>query len=308
MQAMSTKPQLKKRLSPRRRREIFWGYLFIAPTVIGLSVFLIGPIFYSFFMSLFKWDNLNPPTFIGLSNFTRLFSDPVILKELTSTLFFTFTTVPLTIIAALLVANALSKDMPGTGFFRSAFFTPYITLSVAAALVWQSMFNSKFGPINSILANFGIQGPQWLTDPSYVRIVIILMGIWSGFGYNSILLLSGIKNIPKSYFESAQIDGARPSQSFFRITIPLVTPQIFFVLCTGLIGGLRMFDAVYVFGRGGANVKESIRTMVYGIYERGFTYMEMGYASAEALLLFVLIMGVTIVQFALQKKWVTYDA
>lgn len=297
----------RKRMSPRRRKEVFWGYLFIAPTVLGLTVFLIGPIFYSFFMSLFKWDNLNPPVYLGLANFQRLFTDKVVLGELWQTLLFTFTIVPISIALALLLANMLNKDLPGTGFFRSAFFTPYITLAVASALVWQSMFNSKFGLVNGVLALFGIQGPMWLTDVPWVRVVIILMGVWGRVGYTSILLLAGIKSIPKSYHESAQIDGARPYQAFLRITLPMVTPQIFFVLCTGLIDGFKMFDAVYVFGKTNTIVRDGIRTMVYGIFERGFTFMEMGYASAEAVVLFVLIMSITVLQFIMQKKWVIYD-
>lgn len=297
----------KRGMSPRRRKEIFWAYVFIAPTVIGLGLFLIGPIFYSFFMSMFKWDNLTPPIFIGIDNFVRLFADPVIRYELLNTLLFTVLIVPLSIVVSLLVANALSKDLPGTGFFRSAFFTPYITLAVAAALVWRSMFAGKFGLVNACLEFIGIAGPDWLTDPAWVRVVITLMGIWGRFGYTSILLLAGIKSIPRSYYESAMLDGATHRVSFVKITLPLITPQLFFVLCTGLIDGFKMFDAVYVFGKGSATVREGIRTMVYGIYERGFTYMEMGYASAEALVLFVLIMALTVIQFGLQKKWVNYD-
>lgn len=295
-------------LSHRRRREIFWGYLFIAPTVLGLTLFLIGPIFYSLFMSFFKWDNLNPPVYLGVQNFVRLWGDQSVRAELLQTLLFTFTIIPLSIVVSLLVANALSRNLPGTGFFRSAFFTPYVTLAVAAALVWQSMFNSRFGPVNSFLGLLGIKGPAWLTDPNWVRVVIILMGVWGRFGYQSILLLAGIKGISRSYYEAAAIDGARPAQAFRSITLPLLTPQIFFLLITGLIDGFKMFDAVYIFGKTDAVVREGIRTLVYGIFEHGFTFMEMGYASAEALFLFLLIMAVTIVQFIGQKRWVVYDS
>ncbi len=297
----------RKALSPKRRKEIFWGYLFIAPTVIGLVVFLIGPIFYSFYMSLFKWDNLTPPVFIGLSNYSRLFADPIVQNEIVQTLLFTFSIIPLSIVVALLLANMLSKNLPGTGFFRAAFFSPYITLAVAAALVWQSMFNSKFGLINNLLSLISIQGPSWLTDPPWTRVVIILMGIWSRMGYTAILLLAGIKNVPISYYESAALDGAKSHQAFFKITLPLISPQIFFVLTTGLIDGFKMFDAVYVFGKGNAVVSDAIRTMVYGIYNNGFTFHEMGYASAEAVLLFAMIMFITIIQFVTQKKWVVYE-
>lgn len=305
---MKEQKAIRHHLSPRRKNEIFYGYLFIAPTVIGLCLFLIGPIFYSLFMSLFKWDNLTAPIYLGLDNFRRLFSDKLILNELNQTLFFTLTIIPLSIILSLVVANTLSKDLPFTGFFRAAYFTPYITLGVAVALVWQSMFNSKFGMINNLLSMLGIAGPLWLTDPYYTRIVIILMGIWSRFGYQAILFLSGIKGISKSYYEAAEIDGATPYQTFSKITLPLLTPQIFFVLTTGLIDGFKMFDAVYVFGKTNVNVRDAIRTMVFGIFERGFTFMDMGYASAEAVLLFAMIMGITIVQFVVQRKWVVYEA
>ena len=303
----NTPPQEKRRFSPRRRSELLWAYIFIAPTVLGLSIFLIGPIFYSFYMSLFKWDNINPPVFLGLANFVRLFQDPVVLYELWQTLLFTVTIVPMSLVVSLLVANALSKDLPGTAFFRSAFFTPYVTLAVAVALVWRSMFNGKFGPINGLLGFMGIPGPEWLTSIPWVRVVIILMGVWGGFGYTAILLLAGIKSIPRSYYESAQIDGATERTSFLKITLPLITPQIFFVLCTGIIGGLKMFDAVYIFGKGSATVKDGIRTMVFGIFDRAFEYKEMGYASAEAVALFAIIMTITIIQFVAQKKWVNYD-
>lgn len=293
--------------SPRRRREIFWGYLFIAPTVLGLMLFLIGPIFYSLFMSLYKWDNLNPPVYIAFDNFKRLMGDASVLAALWHTVLFTFTIIPLSIIVSLVVANALSKNLPGTAFFRSAFFTPYVTLAVAAALVWQSMFNSRFGPVNSVLAAIGIKGPAWLTDPSWVRVVIVMMGVWGRFGYQAILLLAGIKSISPTYYEAAAIDGARPWQAFRRITLPLLTPQIFFLLITGLIDGFKMFDAVYIFGKTDAIVRDGIRTLVYGIFEHGFTFMEMGYASAEALFLFLLIMAVTVVQFVGQRRWVIYD-
>ena len=294
-------------LSPRRMREILWGYVFIAPTVIGLTVFLIGPIFYSLYMSLFKWDNLTVPIYIGLANFQRLFSDATIARELWQTLLFTFIIIPLSILVALLLANTLSKGLPGTGFFRSAFFTPYITLPVAAAMVWQAMFNSKFGMVNNAIALLGVTGPAWLTDPPWVRVVLILMGVWQRMGYMAIILLAGIKNVPHTYMEAAQLDGARPQQTFFSITLPLITPQIFFVLCTGIIGGFQIFDVVYVFGRGNAVVTDAIRTLVFGIYERGFTYMEMGYASAEALALFLMIMVITVAQFMVQRLWVNYD-
>ncbi len=289
----------------RQRREMMWAYLFIAPTVIGLLLFLIGPIFFSGYISLTKWDNLSPPEFIGIDNYIRMFQDPEILLELKNTLIYTVFSVPLTVIFGLIIASFLNQKIPGVGFFRAAIFVPYVTLPTAAALVWLSMFNVRFGMINGIIKLFGGKSVPWMTEPSLIMGIVIAMGVWVNVGYYTVILLVGIKNLSVSYYEAAKIDGANGVTTFMKITIPLLTPQIFFVTTMAMINAFRVFDPVYIFGKT-EFARSSIRTMVYGIFDRGFTYHEMGYASAEAMILFVIILGVTILQFRMQDKWVHY--
>ena len=290
----------------RKRRDYLWAYAFIAPTAIGLILFLIGPIIFSFYISLTSWDNLNPPVFLGLGNYARMWADGLIRTEVVNTLLFAVFIVPITLFFSLLIAVLLNMKIPAVGIFRVAMFLPYVTLPIASAIVWQNMFNTRFGMINGFLRMMNLPIVDWLGEPGTVFGIIVGMSVWAGMGYYSIILLVGLKNLPLSYHEAARIDGASRMQAFFRVTLPLLTPQIFFVVTVSTISAFQMFDAILVFGQA-IVTREGIRTLSYGIYERGFTFHQMGYASANATLLLVMIMAVTVLNFVLQKFWVHYD-
>jgi multiple sugar transport system permease protein len=281
--------------------------LFIAPTVIGLYVFFIFPMLSSVYISMTKWNSLTTPEFVGFANYLRLFKDPTIAKELLNTVLFTVSAVPLTIACALLLANYFNRRSAGTGYFRTVFFLPYIVLPVVTAQIGMTMFNSRFGLVNRILSCFGAPPIQWLTDPWLVRSVIVVICLWASVGYYAIILLAGLQNIPKHYYEACELDGGGSWHKLMHITIPLVTPQLFFALVMATISVLKMFDYVFIFGKSNLYARESLRTMAYGIYERGFTDMDMGYASAEAILLCAFTLGLTVFQNKAQKRWVHYS-
>jgi multiple sugar transport system permease protein len=261
----------------------------------------------SFYISLTKWNHLTAPVFVGISNYRKLFSDAEIGKELLNTLFFVITLVPLTIVFSLFLANTLNKKSPLTGFFRAVFFVPYVILPVVSALVWLIMFNSRFGLINQILHLLGLPQPVWNSGQITVRCMVIVVSLWATIGHHGVIILAGLQNIPAQYYEACELEGGTGWHKFFHITVPLITPQLFFVVVITNIAVFQMFDYVFVFGKTNVFVKEQIKTMAFGIYERGFTFLDMGYASAEAVIFCAMIMGVTILQNIFQRNWVYYE-
>ena len=287
----------------------FWGYFFIAPIIMGILVFSVGPVFYSLYMSLTSWDGIMSAKFIGFGNFVRMAKDAELKTELFNTFKYTIWSVPLGLGISVFFAAIMNSKIRGKSFYRVIYFLPVVTMPVAVATVWRYLFNSQFGLVNYLFRPFGLN-PQWLGDPKYIMTALIVVSIWSGIGYSLIILTAGLQQIPGTYYEAARIDGASPAYQFFRITIPLLSPTIFFLLVTGMMFSLRMFDLVFVFIASTANsgpTTNAIRTMVFGIYQRGFIFLQMGYASANAVLLFVIILLVTLIQFKLQKKLVFYD-
>ncbi|MDR2629931.1 MAG: sugar ABC transporter permease [Spirochaetaceae bacterium] len=291
----------------KKYQEWLWALLFVGPTVFGIYLFFIWPMVDSVYISLTRWNHLSKPIFIGLANYVQLFRDPQVLKEFLNTLFFVGTIVPVMVVGSLLLANALNTKTPLTGFLRTAFFLPYMLLPVVTATVWRVMFNTRYGLINVVLGGLGLPQPAWLMGEYSVRMVIMVVSLWAGIGYYGIILLAGLQNIPRQYYEACELDGGRAWHKFLHITVPLVTPQLFFVVMITIISVFQLFDFIFIFGKGIPAVKESIRTMAFGIYERGFTYLDMGYASAEAIVFCVLILAVTVVQNYGQKKWVHYS-
>jgi multiple sugar transport system permease protein len=291
----------------RKYREWLWALLFVGPTVLGIYLFYIYPVFDSVYISFTKWNHLSRPEFIGIANYIQLFRDPQVLKEFFNTLFYVISIVPATVVFSLLLANALNKKTPLTGFLRTTFFLPYMLLPVVTATVWRIMFNTRYGLINTVLGNMGLPQPAWLVGEYSVRMVIMAVSLWASVGYYGVILLAGLQNIPRQYYEACELDGGGSWHKFMHITVPLVTPQLFFVVMITVISVFQLFDYVFIFGKGSPSVKENIRTMAFGIYERGFTYLDMGYASAEAIVFCILILGVTLVQNYGQKKWVYYS-
>lgn len=283
------------------------AYLFLLPLFIGVVLFFIIPIIQSFYYSLTDWKGVGEAVFIGLDNFQRLFTeDKKFGAELRNTLVYVAGSIPLTIFLALLVANLLNTKIRGVAFYRVIYFLPNVMMGAVVAMVWRWLLNSRFGLVDAILYFlFGIR-PAWLSDTNLTMISMCMISIWSGMGYCIVIILSGLQSIGDTYYEAAKIDGANVVQRFLHITFPLITPTIFFLLITRVIGAFNQFDLVYMLADSEGPVQESIRTMVFGIYKSGFVEYSMGYASAKAVILFFIIMIVTFFQFLGEKKWVNY--
>ena len=292
------------------RKEWKWAYLFIAPMVLGTLIFGIIPIFFSIGLSLANWDGLGEITFAGLDNFKKIFTDDKLQYEIRNTLVYTFTTVPVTLLLSLGVSSLLNKGLKLTGMFRVIYFLPNVVMPVAVAMVWRWLLNSKVGIVNIFLKAIGLPAPNWISDPDFILPSLIMISVWSGIGYNAIILLAGLQGISPELYEAAKLDGANGRQIFWRMTVPLLTPSLFFLSTMNIMNGMRVFDIVYTFiGKAdqGGPIVDASRTLVFGIYERAFSFLNMGEASAEAVLLFVMIMIVTVIQFKFQDKWVFYE-
>lgn len=293
------------------KQEWIWGYLFAAPIVLGIVIFSVGPLLYSFYMSLMDWNGLTNPSFIGFKNFIAVFSDKTVGREFINTLYYTVGTIPASMILSILLANVLNRKMAGVSVYRIIFFLPSVTMAAAIAIVWQWLFNSKLGLVNMFLGLLHLPRPMWLGDTHFIMPAIIIVSIWGSVGYNMVILLAGLQGISQTFYEAAVIDGATKWDRLVKITLPMLTPSIFFLLTMSLMSAFKAFDVIYMFA-GAANagqgpLLEATRTMVYGVYEKSFTFLRMGFASAEAVVLFAIIMLVTALQFIFQNKWVHYE-
>lgn len=307
----------KSKAAPRRhtrwKTEWTFAYLFIAPIFLGTVLFGLFPICYSFFLSFTDWNLLSGfAGFVGLKNFIAVFTRDNTLHEIRNTLVYSVFTVPITLLFSLFFAALLNKDIRGKGVFRVIYFLPNIIMPTAVALVWRWLLNTKFGLVNLALGAVGLPTPSWISDPHFIMASLILVSVWSGIGYNTIILLAAMQGISPELYEAAELDGAHGAALFWRVTFPLLSPSVFFLLTMGIMKAMRAFDIVYMFiGKdnwtSGGPLLDAIRTMVYGIYDNAFTRMDMGMASAESVVLFAMIMAVTALQFRLQKKWVCYD-
>ncbi len=287
-------------------REARAGYLFIAPNLLGFLIFTLLPVFASLLLSFTDWDLLTPLQWIGFSNFIRMFSDDVFFTVMRNTLIFVVATVPTRVALALLVAVALNQGLRGTAFFRTAFFMPVISSTVAIALVWQWIFNTDFGPLNDILFSLGVASPpHWLTSTKYALPALIIVSIWQGIGFNMVIFLAGLQGIPEQLYEAARIDGASAWTQFWRITIPMLSPTTFFVVVMTTISSFQVFDLAVIMTEGGP--ANATNTLVYHIYRNAFQFFHMGYAAALAWVLFIIVFVVTLLQFRRQETWVHYD-
>ena len=290
----------------QKTRENIAGYLFISPSILGLMVFLVFPIIFSFFISFTDWDlisGFNNTSFIGFENFVRMFQDENIIKALKNNIIFAVTTVPITIFIALFIALFLNNGVFFKKFFRLTFFIPYITSITAVSVVWLAMFNPESGPINIMLRSLGVENPpKWISSPDTALMSVIIVSIWMGIGYCMVLYLAALQNIPSQYYEAAELDGAKGIRKFRYITFPLLSSTTFMLFITRLITSFEVFGIISVM-TGGGPVK-STTVLVYEIYTQSFQYYQFGYASAIAWFLFVIIFFVTICQWIFQKKWV----
>lgn len=298
----------KRKATKRERKDWIAAYIFIAPVTIGLFIFYVFPFIQNFWFSFNDVNKFNMATFIGLGNYKQLFQEPDLLLALRNTLIYAVVTVPIGLALSLLVASLLNSKIKGTSFYRTIYFLPSVTMSVAVALVWKLIFHSEYGIFNEIVKLFGGSPQSWLTKPATALGCVMIVAIWGSVGYNMIILLAGMQGISKSYYEAAAIDGAGPVQRFFKITVPLLTPTIFFVTITGLIGAFQVFDSIYMMIDPATNPAfNQVKTMNVLFYQNAFMYGYKGYAAAISIFMFVIIMIITAIQLWGQKKWVNYD-
>jgi len=279
--------------------------LFLSPTLLIFSVFVVFPVFFSFYLSFHKWNMFGSEKhFIGLENYLTIVRTPEFWMVLKNTLVYTLGTVPLNMALALILAYFLNKKIAGRKILRTAFFTPVVMSSVAAAVIWRWVYEPNFGLLNYGLRIFGIPPVNWLNDPSAAMFALIVMGVWKTFGVNMVLFAAGLQGIPDHYYEAAELDGAGRWGKFWNITLPLLSPTTFFILVMSVIGSFQVFDTVYVLTSGGP--LGSTKVLVFYLYEHGFKYFDMGYASAEAYLLFAIVFTLTLVQVKYLKGSVHY--
>jgi multiple sugar transport system permease protein len=293
-------------MSRRRLRRNVEGWIFIAPVMFGVLAFYFVPILVSLYTSFTNWDGLTPHTFIGLDNYERLLTrDQFFRRTLANTIYYVIGHIPLTILAALGLALLCNRKMPGVTWYRTAYFTPVITNVVAIGLVWSYFYAPNVGVLNWFLSLFGVRGPSWLTDVTWAMPAVILVSIWQGVGYPMVILLAGLQGIPEALHEAAKIDGAGSGQRFRHVTLPLLTPALFFLTITQFISSFQVFGLIFILTHGGP--ANATNVYIYNLYQNAFQFSKMGYASAMAWILFVIIAAITIVQWKLQKRWVFYE-
>lgn len=300
------KSTIKKKISKSALNEWMWGYIMILPTFIGLMVLNIIPAIQTLILSFQKSGSFGKNTWTGLDNYKKLVQDPSVLQATYNTFKYAIMVVPATAIISLIVAVLLNKKMKGVSVYRTIYFLPMVAAPAAIAMVWRWLYNSEYGLINYTLSLVGIKGPNWIADPNVALISIVIIGIWSTIGYNMILLLAGLQEIPKDYYEAANIDGASPIRQFFNITIPLVSPTMFFVVVTSIMSAFQVFDVIFMLIDQGNPAIEKTQSLVYLFYKHSFILNDKGYGAAIIMLLLTIIMVVTVIQVKLQKKWVNY--
>lgn len=286
---------------------------FLLPSLIGMLIFSLLPLVISGLISLTDWNGLDKLTdpnffqehFIGLENFTTILTSREFWKTLGNTAEYIVLYIPFMLVASLLVAYLLSQPRRGIGVFRVIYYIPVLTSWVAASLIWKSVLSPQYGALNGILEIFGIEGPGWLLDEKWAMPAIVLVSVWKDMGFFGLILLSGIVGINKTYYEAASLDGANGWTKFIRITLPLLTPSIFYVLIVGMINAFQLFPQIMIMTGGGPN--GATQVMVERIYNYGFRYYRMGYAAAFSWILFAIIMVFTAIQMKGQERWVHYD-
>lgn len=300
------KSKTKNKISKSKLNEWIWGYIMILPTFIGLMVLNIIPAIQTLILSFEKSGAFGKSTWVGLDNYITLFKDPDVIQATINTLKYAILVVPATAIISLIVAVLLNKKMKGVSVYRTIYFLPMVAAPAAIAMVWRWLYNSEYGLINYTLSLIGIKGPNWIADPKVALISIAIIGIWSTVGYNMILLLAGLQEIPRDYYEAANIDGASPIRQFFNITIPLVSPTMFFVVVTSIMSAFQVFDVIFMIVEQGNPALVKTQSLVYLFYKHSFLLNDKGYGAAIIMLLLAIIMAITLIQVKLQKKWVNY--
>lgn len=288
----------------KSKKKIIFTFLF--PSLLGLVVFKVGAMLYSLYISFTEWNLLGAPEFVGLKNYITIFRDPRFYESLKNTLLFIAGYLPVVLVLSMGIALLLNSKVKRVNIFRGLFFLPVITSWVAVSMIWKGLLNPEFGIINSIIEFFGGTGPAWLQDPAFVLPSVIMVSVWKDVGFLSIIFLGGLQGISSEYYEAAQIDSASKWQQFRKITLPLLSPTTFYALIITIINSFQVFDQIWIM-TAGEPTADLVPVMVTEIYKNSFQYQKMGYATALSWILFAIIIGVTIFQNVMQKKWVHYE-
>lgn len=286
-------------------QKAIWVAIFLSPSLLGLLVFVLGPILYSLRLTFYDWNLLSDPTFAGFDNFVELYHDKDFWLAFKHTLTFIIYYIPSVLVVAFIIAMLLNQPLRGVRLFRTVFFVPVVSSWVVVAVMWRWIFNPRFGLLNYLLLQIGIEGPPWLFDPDTALWAIIVTSVWKDAGFIAVMFLAGLQGIPDIYYEAAKVDGAQGWQRIRHVTLPLLTPTIFFALIISLINSFQIFEQAWLmperFARSGTTV------VVEQIVDNAFRYNRMGYAATMSWVLFLVIFAITFVQLRLQKRWVHYD-
>lgn len=295
---------MKKKTSTRQKSEFLWGWIFILPTMIGLAVLNFYPMIATVKQSFYKTGDFGKGNiYVGLENYNRVFEDTEVWQSLLNTVKYAVIEVPFSIIFALLLAVLLNKKLKGRDTFRTIFFLPMVVAPAAIAMVWKWLYNSNFGLINNV---FHVN-VKWISDPNLAIFSIAIIGIWSALGYNLVLFLAGLQEVPRDYYEAASLDGANGWAQLMHITVPLISPTIFFVLVTRVIGAMQVFDLIYMMIDLNNPAWKKTESLVFLFYKYSFDQSKKGYGATVVVVLLVVIMILTVIQLIGQKKWVHYE-
>lgn len=285
-------------------REALTFYFCVSPWVLGFVLFTAGPMIASVWFGLTDWNFISPPSFIGVGNYVELINDPLFVKSLANTAYYTFASVPLGLIGGLLVALLMNQNLPGITVFRTIYYLPSVVSGVAVAMLWKWIFDPNYGMLNETLKLVGIRGPQWIYSMQWVIPSFVIMSLW-GVGGAMIIYLAGLQGVPTELYEAASLDGAGPWRKLWTITIPMISPVIFFNLIMGVIGSFQIFTSSLIMTQGGPN-NASLFYVLY-LYRNAFDYFDAGYASSLAWVLFIIIILFTFLTFRSSALWVYYE-
>jgi multiple sugar transport system permease protein len=308
MAAISSTSGVTRAVSSRwRRRETIAAWIFLLPSLVPFVVFVAGPLIAAFVLTFYKYDILTPAKFTGLDNFRHFFNDPRILTIYKNTVFYVVGTVAIETVIALLLAVATNRQIPALlrYVFRTTYFFPVLTSLASVSIVWAYLYHTNFGVINYYLQELGGPRIRWLTSSEWAMRAVIFLGVWKSLGFSYILFIAGLQNIPKHLYEAAAIDGAGRISTFFNITLPMLSPTMFFAVVISLINSFQIFDSPYIMTQGGPG--DATRTVAMYIQEQGFRFFDMGYAATISLSLFLVILCLTLIQFRLGRSWVHYQ-
>lgn len=295
-------------MTSQERHELFWGWIFVAPTMIGLIILNFVPIVQTVWQSFCKTGAFGQGNeFIGLKNYIDLFSDGQVWQSLLNTVIYTLIEVPFSIAIALLLAVLLNRKIRLRSVYRTIFFLPMVAAPAAVAMVWRWLYNSDFGLLNHLLESVGMSRVNWISNPDISIVSVAIVGIWSVIGYNMVLFLGGLQEVPRDYYEAASIDGATGIKQFFHITLPLISPTLFFVVVTRVIAALQVFDVIYMMIDRTNPALPKTQSLIGLFYTYSFEQNNKGYGSAIIVLLLIIIMVITALQNKAEKKWVTYN-